>query len=86
MRIIRRGPFFEDPVLDRQQVDIESFAAHVMDQRVQTRDASDILRRLSLGVVEVDGNRDRSVGNFRSETHLSRLIRLDENNRADFFV
>ncbi|OWR50326.1 LAC protein [Danaus plexippus plexippus] len=53
-------------------------------ENVQTCDRSGILRRLTLGVVEVSRNCDYSVANRCTEIRLRGLLHLDQHHAADF--
>ena len=52
---------------------------------VHSSDGSSILGGLSLGIVEVSGDSDNSVGNFLAEVGLSDFLHLDEDHGGDLF-
>jgi len=51
---------------------------------VHTSNGTGILGGLSLGIVEVSGDSDNSVGNFLSHVSLSDFLHLDEDHGGDF--
>jgi hypothetical protein len=52
---------------------------------VESSDSSSILGGLSLGIVEVSGDSDDSVGALLAEVRLSDFLHLDEDHGGDFF-